>query len=108
MRMSRSRASALGRGERLVVMSWEACGSAGLMIERRLQLTLKEKPDTPLKDRLGVEPAGQAQAVEPTQPRGDMADLVAIDTAQDFRTPGIAHPLELRHHLRGHVEPARF
>ena len=46
--------------------------------------------------------------IEPAHSRGDMADLVAIDMAQDLGTLDIADPLEPSRHLRSHVEPACF
>ena len=78
------------------------------MVEGRFQITLEEPPNALLKDRLRVQPACQAEAIEPAHPDCDMTDLVAINTAQDLGTFGIADPLELRHHLGRHVQPARF
>src|SRR6516165_1807367 len=86
----------------------KARASTGLEVEGRLQITLEEAPDALLKDRLRVQPACSAEAIEPAHSRSDMTDLVAIDMAQDLCTLGIADPLEPRRHLRGHVEPPRF
>src|SRR6516165_4371816 len=89
-------------------MPRKASASTGLMVERRFQITLEEPPNALLKDRLRVQPACQAEAIEPVHPDCDMTDLVAINTAQGLCTLAIADPLELRHHLGRHVQPARF
>ena len=78
------------------------------MVEGWFQITLEEPPNALLKHRLRVQLACQAEAIEPAHPRCDVTDLVAINTAQDLCTFGIADPLELRHHLGCHVQPARF
>src|SRR6516225_11398051 len=89
-------------------MPRKARASTGLMVEGRFQITLEEPPNALLKDRLRVQPACQAEAIEPAHPRCDMTDLVAIDMAQDLRTLGIADLLETGGHLGRHVQPTRF
>src|SRR5215813_7036214 len=60
----------------------------------------------PARDR--VEPALAAEPGEPALARGDMADLVGIDAAEDGRARRIAEKVHAVDHGRRDVEPARF